>query len=102
MMASADLDPNLGCYVAIHRFTDVPADDRDYCHVHVHEYDEINIFHTDSALRMDVQLGDEMVQVDAPATVFIPAGTPHATNVKSGSGFMVAVLFDGTFRATKA
>lgn len=100
LMASEALAPDMACFVALHQFSDVPAADRHYCQVHVHDYDEINIFHTNDALRVTVQLDDETIDVDAPATVFIPAGTRHAANVNSGTGFMVAVLFDGAFRAT--
>lgn len=99
LMASAALHPDINCHIAIHQFSDVKQGRRDYCEVHIHDYDEINVFHTPSALRVAVRLGDETVQVDAPATVFIPAGTPHAANVTFGSGFMVAVLLDGRFRA---
>ena len=99
IMASADLHPDLDCLIAIHQFSNVETARRDYCDVHVHEYDEINVFHTTSSLRVAVRLGDEVIQVDAPATVFIPAGTSHAANVISGTGFMVAILSGGRFRA---
>jgi hypothetical protein len=99
-MAGAALDPAMKHYVAIHQFSDVAPGERHYCHVHVHDYDELNVFHSTSSLRVDVRLGDETIQVDAPATIFIPAGTPHAANVNTGSGFMVAILFEGVFEAT--
>ena len=99
LMAGAALHPELEFHIAIHQFSDVEPAQRDYCEVHVHEYDEVNVFHTTSSLRVAVRLGDDTIQVDAPATVFIPAGTPHAANVTSGTGFMVAILLDGEFRA---
>jgi hypothetical protein len=99
LMAGAALNPDLHYHIAIHQFTDVEPAPREYCDVHVHDYDEINVFHTTSALRVAVRLGENTVQVEAPATVFIPAGTPHAANVISGTGFMVAILLDGEFRA---
>ncbi len=99
LMASAALHPDIGTYIAVHQFSDVEPASRDYCEVHVHDYDEINVFYTDSELRVEVRLGEELIQVDAPATVFVPAGTPHAANVKSGTGIMVAILFGGTFKA---
>ncbi len=99
LMASAALHPDLQCHIAIHQFSSVETAPRDYCDLHVHEYDEIDVFHTTSALRVAVRLGDDTHQVDAPATVFVPAGTPHALNVTSGSGFMIAFLMDGRFRA---
>jgi hypothetical protein len=99
IMASAALNPELEHYVAIHQFSEVPAGERHYCDVHVHDYDELNIFHTTSSLRVDLTLGTETIQIEAPATVFIPAGTPHAANVNAGTGLMVAILFDGVFQA---
>ena len=99
LMSGAALHPHLNTHIAIHQFTDVGPAARDYCDVHVHDYDEINVFHTTSALRVAVRLGDKTIQVDAPATVYIPAGTPHSANVTSGSGFMIAFLMDGAFRA---
>jgi hypothetical protein len=99
LMAGAALHPGLDYHIAIHQFTDVEPAPREYCEVHVHDYDEINVFHTTSALHVAVRLGEHTLQVEAPATVFIPAGTPHAANVTSGTGFMVAILLDGEFRA---
>jgi hypothetical protein len=99
IMANATLHPDLEFHIAIHQFSNVESARREYCDVHVHDYDEVNVFHTTSDLRVAVRLGDETIQVDAPATVFIPAGTPHSANVTSGSGFMVAILLDGEFRA---
>jgi hypothetical protein len=100
LMASAALHPDLDCHIAIHQFSNVETARRDYCEVHIHEYDEINVFYaTASGLHVAVQLDGETIQVDAPATVYIPAGTPHAANVISGTGFMVAILMDGQFRA---
>ena len=101
LMASAALDPALDCHIAIHQFSDVPSADRSYCDLHVHSYDEVNVFHStaDAGLCVAVCLGDETLQIEAPATVYIPAGTPHAANVTSGTGIMIAILMDGQFRA---
>jgi hypothetical protein len=100
-MASAALHPDLDCYVAVHQFSDVAPANRHYCDVHVHEFDEVNVFHSTSALRVSVRLGDDTLEIEAPTTIVIPAGTPHAANVISGSGIMVAFLMSGTFRATR-
>lgn len=99
LMASTSLHPDFTYHIAIHQFSDVMPADRHYCDVHVHEFDELNVFHSTSDLRVAVRLGDETIEVTAPATVFIPAGTPHAANVISGSGTMTAILMSGTLRA---
>ncbi len=102
LLASAALHPGLDCYIAIHEFSNVEAAERSYCDVHVHDFDEVNIFHSTSTLRVAVRLGDDTIEVAAPTTVFIPAGTPHSANVISGSGQMIAFLMRGTFRAVGA
>lgn len=99
LVASRDLDPALGFHIAVHDFADVEPGRRDYCSPHVHDYDEINIFHSTSSLEVDVLLGAETVRLEAPATVLIPAGTRHAANVHAGSGFLVAILCGGEYRA---
>ena len=100
LMAGAALSPDLNCHIAVHEFTDVAEASREYCDPHVHEFDEINVFHSSTGLRVALTLGDDTTDIEAPATVFIPAGTPHAANVISGSGVMVAFLLSGQFRAT--
>ena len=104
LMASASLDGQLRHHIAIHEFSGVTPANRSYCDLHVHDYDEIDVFHSTAGggLRVAVQLGDETIEVEAPSTVFIPAGTPHAANVIAGTGFMIAILEDGHFRATRA
>lgn len=102
LLASQAMDPAMGFYIAVHDFSEVAPARRDYCHPHIHDYDEINVFHTTSALQVDVLLGAETVRLEAPATVLIPAGVTHAANVHSGTGFLVAVLFGGEYRATSA
>ncbi len=100
LLASDELAPGAGVFIALHEFSDVPPEERAYCRPHRHDHDEINVFHTTSRLEVEVLLGEEKVVVEAPATVLIPAGTPHAANVRSGSGVMVAILLDGRYRAT--
>ena len=99
LAASKAMDQRVATYIAIHEFSDVAPESRGYCRPHSHDYDEINLFHTASALRVDLLLGAETVRLDAPATVFIPAGLRHAANVHSGDGFLVAILGGGEYRA---
>lgn len=95
LLASRELDPRAGVFVSMHRFEKVPPGSRTYCHPHVHEHDEINIFESDARLLVDVTLGEEKHLVQAPATVIIPAGVPHSANVREGSGVMVVVILNG-------
>ncbi|HPS77758.1 MAG TPA: hypothetical protein PLS53_06360 [Thermoanaerobaculaceae bacterium] len=100
-MASDSVDPAVGVYIAVHQYSEVMPQSREYCRPHVHDHDEINVFHTTSHLEVEVILDDETVLVEAPATVFIPAGVRHAANVHSGTGFMVVILLDGDYHATE-
>ena len=102
LMASQRLDPRVGVHIALHEMNDVEPATRSYCAPHVHDCDELNIFHTTSTLEVEVRLDDAVHLVKAPASVVIPAGTVHAANVRSGSGFMVVVLLEGRYRATAA
>lgn len=95
------MDPAVGVYIAVHQYSDVVPESREYCRPHVHDHDEINVFHSTALLEVEVVLGEETVLVEAPATVFIPAGVRHAANVRSGSGFMVAILLAGDYHATE-
>ena len=92
--------PGSGVFIALHEFSSVEPARRDYCRPHRHDHDEINVFHTTSRLEVEVDLDGETFVLEAPATVLIPAGVRHAANVRSGSGFMVAILLDGSYRAT--
>lgn len=99
-MAGGDPHAALPVFVALHEFASVEAGSRSYCEPHVHDFDEINVLYTSSSLQVDLRLGDEVVTVDAPATVYIPAGLPHSANVRSGEGVLVAVLLSGEYRAS--
>lgn len=100
LLASEAMAPGAGVFIALHEFSGVEPARRDYCRPHRHDHDEINVFHTTSHLEVEVDLDGETFVLEAPATVLIPAGVRHAANVRSGSGFMVAILLDGTYRAT--
>jgi 2-isopropylmalate synthase len=100
LLSSEEMAPGSGVFIALHEFSGVEPAQRDYCRPHRHDHDEINVFHTTSHLEVEIDLDGETVVLEAPATVLIPAGVRHAANVRSGSGFMVAILLDGHYRAT--
>jgi hypothetical protein len=100
LMASREIDPSLDVFIALHQFDDVSSASRHYCHEHVHDCDELNILHSTSHLEIEMRLDDETFIVTAPASVVIPAGVVHSANVRSGQGILVAVLLDGSYRAS--
>jgi cupin superfamily acireductone dioxygenase involved in methionine salvage len=83
-------------HLAIHKVTDA-ADVATYTDPHWHDVPEINIIISDEAgdLVYEVLLGDETFQVVSNATIWIPAGMTHATNVRAGSGYYIAIRLNG-------
>lgn len=67
-------------------------DPGDYSAPHHHEaQDEINILISDHQLTYRLTFDDETYEVEAPATVWIPAGVNHSANVISGRGTFVCL-----------
>lgn len=92
LMSGAEVHPDAGTHVAVHRMDAVREASRDYCDVHVHTVAELNLFLPVTELTYDVVLGEEAYEIEGPASVFIPAGLPHSANVRSGTGFFVAII----------
>ncbi len=82
----------LPVHIAVHHVV-AEANGDDYCNPHSHDgEDEINILIGDG-LRYRFELDGETRIVDAPATVFMPAGCVHSANVVSGRGQYICVRF---------
>lgn len=81
------------CHLAIHQITGAKYETQEqYTDPHTHDVDEINIIIGDEeGLEYAIQLGDEVFRVNAPISVYIPAGLPHAANVLRGSGYFLAL-----------
>jgi hypothetical protein len=91
-MSGAGIHPEAGTHVAVHRVDGVREASRAYCDVHEHTVPELNLILPEPELAYDVILGDEHHVVEGPASIFIPAGVPHSANVRSGSGYFVAIV----------
>ena len=52
----------------------------------------VNILLSLDRLVYEITLGDEVYEVEAPASIYIPAGLVHSANVIEGSGFFVAII----------
>ena len=94
LMAGADVHPQAGTHVAVHRVDAVADETRTYCDVHEHTVGELNLILPDPGTRLiyDIVLGDELHRVEGPASIFIPKDLPHSANVREGSGFFVAIV----------
>jgi hypothetical protein len=79
--------------VSVHRVTDAEPVARDYCAVHAHDdMDEVNlVIGTTDDFRFRITIGDEEHVLGPVASVTIPAGQPHASNVESGSGYLIVL-----------
>ena len=72
-----------------------------YSAPHTHqEWDEVNVLLSNSTLTYAITIGDEVSEVAAPATIWIPAGVAHAANVISGEGFFICLRIDKKPAAT--
>ncbi len=94
VLAGGDLfPPEAEKRVVAHEMRAVSAATRDYCEPHVHDCPEINILLSLDHLVYEITLGDESYVVEAPASIYIPAGLPpHSANVIEGSGFFIAII----------
>lgn len=89
-----------GFRVVTHIINNVPDEVQSYCDLHWHEFDEVNhILSADGSLRYKITLDDEVYEVDAPATVYIPKGLKHAAEVISGKGVYVCITFTKDYKA---
>lgn len=89
-----------GFRVVTHIINELPNVIPSYCELHWHEFDEINlILSENNSLKYKIQLDDEVYEVEAPATVYIPKGVKHAAEVISGKGVYVAITFTKDYKA---
>jgi len=51
-------------------------------------------------LSYEIRLEDELYVVEAPATIYIPAGMVHSANVIEGTGFFLAVIETANYAAS--
>lgn len=100
VMAGAEVLPQVKKHVVAHELREVSAAFRSYCEPHVHDCAEINILLSMSRLVYEIRLADETYIVEAPATIYIPAGLVHSANVLEGTGFFLAMLDTGNYGAS--
>ena len=91
-----------GLRVVVHVIKKAVKKKRDYCELHRHDYDEVNLILSEKGkLVYRIQLEDEVYIVKSPASVYIPKGIRHSANVVSGEGIYVADIFVEPYRAFK-
>ena len=91
-----------GVRIVVHIIKKTPKKIRDYCELHRHKYDEINLILSEKGkLIYRIQIENEVYIVKSPASVFIPKGIKHSANVLSGEGIFVADIFVSPYKAFK-
>ena len=99
VFAGDGLHEELGLRVVAHELVGVGAASRSYCELHVHDCAELNLLLSTSRLVYEIRLGDDVYEVEAPASIYIPAGLRHSANVISGTGFFVAMIDTSDYQA---
>ena len=100
VLAGPDVHPQINKHIVAHEVREVSADRRSYCEPHVHDCPEINILLSLTRLIYEIRLGDEVYIVEAPATIYIPAGLVHSATGVEGSGFFVALVQTANYQAS--
>lgn len=102
VMAGADVLPEIKKHLVTHELREVSTAFRSYCEPHAHDCTEINILLSMSRLVYEIRLAEEVFIVEAPATIYIPAGLIHSANVIEGTGFFLAMLDTANYGASVA
>lgn len=92
VLAGDGIHPQAEKRIVTHELREVSAERRAYCEPHVHDCPEINILLSLGRLVYEITLGTEVYVVEAPASIYIPAGLVHSANVIEGSGFFLAII----------
>lgn len=100
MLQKDKVEGDGGFRLVSHIINDLPEIIPSYCEIHWHDFDEINmILSQDNSLKYKICLEDEVYEVMAPATVYIPKGIRHSAEVISGKGTFTAITFTRDYKA---
>jgi hypothetical protein len=102
MLQKDSVEGDGGFRVVTHIITDLPKDIPEYCDLHWHDFDEVNLITSeDNSLTYKIRLEDEEYIVTSPSTIYIPKGTRHSAEVISGKGVYMAITFTKDYKANK-
>ena len=95
------LYPDANIRVTTRYIQNVPDRAPAYVELHTHDVNQIFIFLNDpenqDPLKVEVIMEDEVHNIEAPVTVFIPKDIPHTQRVLSGTGRLVTILMKGLY-----
>ncbi len=101
LMLNSDMISQCDTRISVHLVSDLPDQIEPYCEMHKHDFDEINmVVSQDGVLKYRIQMEDEEYIITSPATVFIPKGVRHKSEVISGKGLFICVTLQGKYSAT--
>jgi hypothetical protein len=81
-------------HLAVHEVSPVHTPPLQYTQLHVHDdTNEINLLLSSSQLVYRIQLANDVYEVGANSSVWIPKGIQHSANVLSGEGYFVTMRF---------
>lgn len=95
---SGELVPGADLFITSRTVIGLAAPAEPNVHPHRHDVSQTYVFISeDGSLCIEVLLGDRTEVVQAPATVFIPAGLEHALRLLSGTGTVISIVRSGIY-----
>lgn len=93
--------PQANTHLAIHFVDAKNKKIDDYCELHKHSADEINLILSENEkLTYEVQLDNEIYKVSSPTTIYIPKGVKHRAKVLSGKGIFVCIILSNNYKSS--
>jgi len=82
-------------HIAVHYIHNAEEKRDEYCKLHSHDVDEINLFlecDKNSELVYEIKTESKCYQVTPPKSIFIPRGVKHSAQAIKGSGLFICIL----------
>lgn len=98
VLVNNDIFPDSNMHIAVHHVSDDKNNTVNYCELHSHDVDEINLIIGDNngeGLEYRVTAGDEEIIVKSPQSIFIPKGVKHKAEMLSGKGIFICIVMNG-------
>lgn len=96
--------PGAGQYCIARRIPRLDDYGAGHVDTHVHHCDSLFVFLGEDpgyrGLSVEVTLGDEVIPLESPASVFIPAGIPHGYRVVGGAGTYLNHVLAGDYNSS--
>ncbi|MES2483067.1 MAG: hypothetical protein V4609_13795 [Pseudomonadota bacterium] len=95
---SAALVPGADVFITSRSVTRLDAPAEPNVHPHRHPVSQTYLLlSADDSLQVEVEIGGRKAVVNAPASIFVPAGELHTIRVLRGSGNLLSVVRSGVY-----